>query len=285
MSIKFKIFIACLTVVIILASVTLYGLFIGAKVFKAKEYGIRNTKITESYNGFKIAHISDIHYKTSISKHELEKIVKDINKLKPDIIVLTGDLVDMPNVTVEEYKELIEVLSKLEAKINKYAIEGNHDYRYKKWITLIEDSGFINLNDTYDLIYSSSYEPIFIAGISSNINTIKNIKDKSESIFNFLNSDENNSIFNILLIHEPDYIEQIDYKKFNLILAGHSHNGQIRLPFIGAIKKVEGAKKYYKEYYSLGNTDLYISSGIGTTFIPIRLFNRPSYNFYRIQKG
>ena len=85
-------------------------------------------------------------------------------------------------------------------------------------------------------------------------------------------------------MHEPDYIDDIDYSKFDLVLAGHSHNGQVRIPFIGATILPDGAKKYYKEYYKLEDTKLYISSGIGTTILPIRLFNKPSYNFYRIIK-
>jgi predicted MPP superfamily phosphohydrolase len=158
------------------------------------------------------------------------------------------------------------------------------DYVYKKWSVLIEDCGFINLNDTYELIYKNSYKPILLAGVSNNTYTTKNIKDKTETIFNHINSEKNNSSYNILLMHEPDYIDDIDYSKFDLVLAGHSHNGQVRIPFIGATILPDGAKKYYKEYYKLEDTKLYISSGIGTTILPIRLFNKPSYNFYRIIK-
>ena len=102
----------------------------------------------------------------------------------------------------------------------------------------------------------------------------------------YLENEEDHSeardLYKILLIHEPDYINNIDYSNFNLILAGHSHNGQVKLPFVGGIILPNGAKKYYKEYYKLNNTDLYISSGIGTSQISFRLFNRPSINFYRL---
>ena len=84
------------------------------------------------------------------------------------------------------------------------------------------------------------------------------------------------------MLHEPDYIDQIGYEDYDLILAGHSHNGQVRVPFIGAVVLPVGAKKYYKEHYDLGDTKLYISSGIGTSTLNFRLFNRPSINFYRI---
>lgn len=281
---KFKIFLFILIFLLLGILIYLYAMFVGTYGFIVKEYKIESERISEDYEGLKIIHISDIHYGgQSTSKKDLENIVNDINKLKPDIVVLTGDLIDK-EINNNEYSELVEVLNKITVTIGKYAIDGNHDYNYKKWSILIEECGFINLNDTYEIIYNNSYDPILIAGISNNTYTTKNIKDKSETIFNYINSEENKSIYNILLMHEPDYIEDINYSQFDLVLAGHSHNGQVRLPFIGATILPDGAKKYYKEHYLLENTNLYISSGIGTTILPIRLFNKPSYNLYRIAK-
>ena len=148
-----------------------------------------------------------------MTKNDLEKIVKDVNSLKPDIIVFTGDLVNN-SITNKQYKELVTVMNKLEAKLGKYAIDGNHDYIYKNFNKLIEDCGFTNLNDTYDIIYNESYESIFIAGVSNNTYTTKKIEDKTETIFDFMNSEEYKSKYSILLMHEPDFIEDIDYKLF-----------------------------------------------------------------------
>ena len=252
-------------------------------MFYVKEYPLYSTTIDNSYNGLKIAHLSDIHYGLGMTKNDLEKIVKDVNSLKPDIIVFTGDLVNN-SITNKQYKELVTVMNKLEAKLGKYAIDGNHDYIYKNFNKLIEDCGFTNLNDTYDIIYNESYESIFIAGVSNNTYTTKKIEDKTETIFDFMNSEEYKSKYSILLMHEPDFIEDIDYKLFNIVLAGHSHAGQVRLPFIGVLYTPKYARKYYEPYYKLDNTELYISNGLGTSEIPIRLFNRPSYNFYRLYK-
>lgn len=284
MKLKYKILIIIFLLFLLAGITYLYAMYIGTKGFKIKEYKIKSSTISEDYNGLKIAHLSDIHYgNKSVTKKDLEKIVKQINSLKPDIIVLTGDLLD-DSINDKQYNDLVEVLSKLEATINKYAIDGNHDYSYKKWSSLIEDCDFVNLNDTYDVIYNNSYDSIFIAGISNNTYTTKNIKDKSEVILDYLNSEEYNSTYSILLMHEPDYIDDIDYSKFDIVMAGHSHNGQVRIPIFGAIILPNGSKKYYKEHYTLDNTDLYISSGIGTSTLPIRLFDKPSANFYRIVK-
>ena len=93
------------------------------------------------------------------------------------------------------------------------------------------------------------------------------------------------NLYTISLLHEPDIIDNILYKySVNLALAGHSHNGQIRLPGIGSILKVEEGRKYSNEEYSLGNTKLYVSGGLGTSMYEFRWFDRPSINLFRLVK-
>lgn len=274
-----------LALLLIIFIVFLYALFIGSKGLKVKEYKLEIANLPEEYHGLKIAHISDIHYGETINKKELKKLKDKVNSLKPDIIVFTGDI-STNGLNKKQIEEVSQIMSEMKASIGKYAINGNHDYKFKKWDILIDNSGFTNLNDTFEIIYKNESQPIMLSGISTNLYGNKNIKDKIEPIMDYLNSFDENStnepIYSILLLHEPDFIEDIDYNKFDLVLSGHSHNGQVRLPFIGALYTPVGAKKYYDEYYKIDNTDLYISSGVGTTLLGVRLFNRPSFNFYRI---
>lgn len=282
---RMKILITLLIIISIIGILFLYALFIGTKGLKIKEYKIEVKDLSEEYHGLKIAHISDIHYGKSTTKNELKKLTDKVNLLKPDIIVLTGDI-STEGLTDEQMEEVSSIMKKMNANIGKYAINGNHDYEFEKWDLLMDNCGFTNLNDTYEIIYKNEANPIVISGISTNLYGNLNIKDKIEPIMDYFNSfDEsakNKPIYSILLLHEPDFIDEIDKSKFNLVLSGHSHNGQVRAPFIGALYTPEGSKKYYDEYYKLDNTDLYISSGIGTTILNIRLFNKPSFNFYRI---
>ncbi len=280
-----KILIGFLIFIGIIGIVFLYALFIGSKGLKVKEYKLEVNNLPEEYHGLKLIHISDIHYGETINKKELQTLKNKVNELKPDIIVFTGDI-SSSGLTNEQIEEASKIMNEMHATIGKYAIKGNHDYDFKKWELLFDNSGFKNLNDTYEVIYLNKSKPIVLSGISTNLYGTKNIKDKIEPIMNYLNGFNEDSInkpvYSILLLHEPDFIEEIDYNKFNLVLSGHSHNGQVRLPFIGALYTPIGSKKYYDEYYKINNTDLYISSGVGTTILGVRLFNRPSFNFYRI---
>lgn len=269
--------------ILIIAAILLYSRFIATKGLVTKEYKITSSSIQDNFHGFKIVHISDVHYGRTTDKKDLNNMVKEVNLLKPDIVVLTGDLIDRDTKLDDALKgEISEALSSINANVGKYAISGNHDSNFSEWESIINDSGFKNLNDTYELIYNDGYTPILLAGLSSNLNNQVDITERYNKILEYSNNENIKELYKILLIHEPDYINNIDYSNFNLILAGHSHNGQVRLPFIGGIILPNGAKKYYKEHYKINNTDLYISSGIGTSGISFRLFNKPSINFYRL---
>lgn len=266
------------TICIIIFLIVLFFIsarYIGTKGLIVKEYKILNTKITDDYHGLKIVHMSDIHYGSTIGEKELKKIIDKINFLKPDIVVLTGDLIDD---RIEcDNNTLIKYLSQIEARLGKYSISGNHDWPISKYEDIINKSGFININDTYKLIYDSSL-PIIISGISSIRNST--LSKKIVGFNEYLPNSE--AIYSILLVHEPDIINELDLNNYDLVLAGHSHGGQVRIPFI--YKKVlpNMAKEYYEEYYKVNNTDLYISSGLGTSGYKLRLFNKPSINFYRL---
>lgn len=286
--IKKKLIISLIIFVCLISGILLYSRFIGTSGLVVKEYKIENTKLPASFYGLKIIHISDIHYGRTIKKKEFTKIVNEINLRKPDIVVFTGDLFDNSEaLTKKDITDITEALKKINVTIGKFAITGEHDFKKEEWSTIMKDSGFVNLNDTYELIYKDGYEPIMIAGLSTNLKGTKNAKDKITPINDYITSikeseESNIPHYKILLLHEPDYINNINYKNYDLILAGHSHNGQVILPLIGATFKPKGAQEYYSEYYSLDNTDLYISSGLGTTNLDFRLFNPPSFNFYRL---
>ena len=216
----------------------------------------------------KIVQISDIHYGTTINESNLKKMVNKVNQLKPDIIVFTGDLVAKGINPTDKIKAEITVnLSKLEAPIGKYAIASNEDLESDIFSDLITNSGFTLLNNEAKLIYNNDDEPIELVGIS-------NINNKIELTDNY----------KIALIHKPDDFDNIKNDNYNIVMAGHNHGGIIRLPFLGGLINIEGAKKYHNDYYEIDNSKLYVSSGLGTSNINFRMFNQPSINLYRFYK-
>ena len=263
-------------IIFILIIILLYSRFIGTKGLKVKEYKIVNENFTDNFYGLKIVHITDLHYGNTTNNSDLKKIVDKVNLIKPDIIVFTGDLLDK-DLNNEELEEFKSILNNMKSNIKKYAVNGNHDENFSE---ILKETGFTDLNNNYDSLYNSNNSVILFSGINTN----DDINDAIKNINNFLSDEQNTNkiIYKIMLMHEPDKILDFDYNNYDLILAGHSHNGQITIPFIGSLYKPNGSKKYYKDYYELEDTKLYISGGIGTSTLKFRLFNKPSINLYRL---
>jgi uncharacterized protein len=266
--------------ILIITTFLIYARYFGTKGLEVHEYKITNNNVPTSFHGLKIVHISDIHYGRTIKLKELKDIIKQINIIRPDIVVFTGDLIDKDiDINYSAATEITKELKNIHTKLGKYAITGNHDEKNIYFNDIINNSDFILLDNSYDIIYNESNDPIYISGIENMVNGNINI-DKA-----FEYQSDIKSSYSILLLHTPDYIDNVINKYYvDLALAGHSHNGQIRLPFIGALITPYGAKEYYKPYYKTNNTDMYISSGIGTSNNNFRSFNKPSFNFYRITK-
>lgn len=272
----FKIFLVLFLIFILLI---LYMHFIGTSGLVVREYKVESTTLPDNFHGFKIVHFSDLHYLTTINEKEINKTVDKINILKPDVVVFTGDLIDDgKTATDEELKALSDALNKIQSTTELYAIKGNHDYKSNYFDKVFGETNFKILDNSFELLYYHGNTPILITGIGSIIQGDCDI-DKA-----FSYSGEDN-LYTISLLHEPDLIDQIKSKyKVDLGLAGHSHNGQIRLPFIGPLSTIREGKKYPNQKYIIDSTELYVSGGLGTSGYEFRFFNRPSINLYRLTK-
>ena len=272
-------------IVLLFIGILLYGSFISPNIITEKEYKIKVDNLTDNFDGFKIIHISDILYGKNFNKENLINLVEKINEANPDIIVLTGDLISKnTKLKANEADEITNILNKINSSSGKYAIIGDNDYKFDEWTNIIKNSGFINLNNTYDTIYKEGYNYLFIAGASSFADKAS-INDKLTPTLEYLNTLEKNPpLYTILLMHEPDYIDDLNNNPFNLVLAGHSLGGTVNLPIYGPLYKKDGAKKYNINHYKVENSDIYISTGLGTEGYKFRLFNKPRINIYRLTK-
>ena len=276
-----KISVKLLLVITILSTIFFsYTTYVSSVKIHTREYRVINKKLPDNFNGTKIVQFSDLHYGTTMSLENLKKIVKMINETKPDIVVFTGDLIDKSyKLKNNEQEKIINQLKKIETTLGKYAILGEEDN--ESFNTIMNSSNFMILKNEYDLIYKETNNPILLVGLNNQTKDENSV----QNAYSYFNEPTNNQdIFSITLTHEPDTVDLIDPNKTQLILAGHSHNGSVRIPFINkSIVNKEGAKKYNQDYYKVNNNDLYISSGLGTNnYVGFRLFCRPTITLYRI---
>ena len=264
-----------IALVVITTLIILDGFFINSHGFKVNEIALYEN-ISDKYNGLKIVQISDIYYGNNVNKDELKRIVKNINLIKPDIVFFTGDLMYKDN---KDSTDVTNILSKINTELGKYYITGDNDYNNDMIDDILNKSGFNSLNNKYELIYKDK-DPILISGISTKKDKT-NIEDKLKDTYEYLN---NNSNYSILIMHEPNIIDKIDYDKFNLILAGHTKGGVVRIPLLGGIILPEDNYLYGKDYYKKKDTKIYISNGLGNDEVNFRLLNKPSFNFFRLRK-
>lgn len=264
---------------IIIFGILFYINFIEIKFLKINEYKIESNKIPETFDGLKIVHFSDIHYGTTINEKELEKVVNKINDLNPDIVIFTGDLFDK-NIKINEdtQKTITEALSKIETRLYKYAIIGNEDTSNENYSLIMKDSNFIILNNESTLIYDNNNTPIMITGFNTNEEVNYTI------LTNFIDEIDTTNLYKIVLTHQPDNTDNFLSYNPDLILAGHSLGGLIKIPFIKPLFLQDGAKTYYNDSYNLNNSQLFISNGLGTSGLNARFNNLPSINLYRLYK-
>ena len=278
---KRRLIIFLVFILFLIVGILLYSRFIAVKRLHVKEYRIVNENLKEIH-GYKIAHLSDIHFGKTTTSSDLKKIVTKINLTKPDILIFTGDLIDKDTKLTEKMKEEIEnILKTIDKTILKYCIKGEDDLKFSSYDFIMENAGFVSLDDTYKTLYIDKDNFFFLAGLKSTKDA-SSIEGRLGDVKQFISTLEKRPMYSIFVMHEPDFVDMIDTDSFNLVLAGHSHGGQVQIPFLGGIIYPKYATKHHQNYSKIGNTDFYISSGIGTTTYGFRLFNPPSFNLYRL---
>lgn len=213
-------------------------------------------------SGLKIAFASDFHIAPR-HKKRLEKIVKKINEQKADLILLGGDFVKGHKFeTSMPIEEIAQELSKLDAPLGVVSVLGNHDWwqNGQKIKEVLQDSGIVVLeNENQKLIYNGRL--LLLAGLAD-YNTRKVDIDKA------LSETENNVL---LLTHSPDVFPEIPQKVF-LTLAGHTHGGQVTLPWWGALLvPSKYGKKYEGGFIEENGKKMIVGKGLGTSLLPVRL--------------
>ena len=251
------------------ALVITYITTIGTTSLIIHEEKLTNTRLPSTFHGLKVIVFSDLHYPSTFLKKNLDDLKETINIRKPDLIFFTGDLLtDEKKVTQKQKQTIQQFLTELDANLGKYAVLGETDTEEAK--ELLELAQFHVLEDSYDLIYEKETSPILLIGLD----TRQKVPDFNQAFAYFQQNNANQDIFTIALFHHPDTITALlDSIKVDYAFAGHSHNGQVRIPSLPPFEKREKAEVY--------STNFYISSGLGTSISPYRFFARPSIFFFR----
>lgn len=208
----------------------------------------------------RIVHFSDTHYHKHFSKRSMLKMIIRINRCKPDFIVFTGDLMDNYACAKELRYQLPPYLKSLHANYAKLAVYGNHDIgggAKHVYADMMKESGFTVLCNERIV-----FEQLGIAffGIDD---VLAGYEDKAVTQAKLAPTQ-------ILLLHEPDFVERLDMSQISVTMSGHTHGGQIRLPYLTKLFLPKGGRHYPHGIYPINQTILSVTCGIGTTTLPFR---------------
>lgn len=267
-SLKVKIIDALVLLIIIIIGLFMYFKYVGSTSIIVKEKRLSSELIPSNFSGVKVLFFTDLLYGSSMNENELESLTSIINDNKVDIIIFGGALVNGEYSLTDSDKEVLKnYLTNMNATLGKYSVND-------KYSDILTESGFTIKNNETIKIYNEEQNYICLTLLGS--------YNKSE--YNFDNIINCENTYNILTTHEPDIIDTImNNIAPNIALSGNSLGGEVNLPFTGPFFKYEGSLYYYEEEYSIENTMLYISSGLGIKKSFIRMFNNPSVTLFRLK--
>ena len=237
----------------------------------------------ERLSGFTIALLSDFHYDPYFSVHPLHATVPLVNGLRPDLIVLTGDFVSVPPVgqaskAAFAAEPCAKVLRQMSAPHGLWAVLGNHDCETdQEEVTRAVKAEGIPVLENHSQAIEQDGARFWLAGVDD---VLSGTADLAETLHGI---PANDAV--ILLAHEPDFADQAAKFPIDLQLSGHSHGGQIRIPFVPLFYLPDLAKKYVMGNYQVGPLPLYTNAGIGTVDIPVRLNCPPEITFITLRSA
>ncbi len=255
--------------------------------------------------GLSMLHASDLHAGApGLNSRVIGKFVESARSLSPDVVFLTGDLTDKK----KDLSPFIESLVSLEARYGKFACLGNHDHGLRK--TVIEDLARRltgrspirkSLKEKKTATVSSMRKLLAQAGVRVLENECATVRIGGHKIqfcgiddFNYGYADlvsvasqlESGAGLRILLSHSPDVIGEIEPGNFQLVLAGHTHGGQICMPnpHSGKIMLSTSGSRYGEGQFQVDGTVMHVSRGVGTTLVPFRLLSRPEITMIKLKR-
>lgn len=258
------------------------GLFIYASavepsIIEVEEIELTLPRLDPEFDGYKVVQISDIHAGPWMPRRRLERMVNIANEHAPDLVAITGDFIT--RVHLKAPHDVAPRLRQLRARDGVVSVRGNHDYwggrRSRMVDRMIHESGIRDLdNKVYTLRRGGAM--FHIAGVDS----VREHMDRLDLVLKKLPAE--GAV--MLLAHEPDFADRSAATgRFDLQISGHSHGGQVVVPFVGPPRLPKLGRKYVEGLYYIGDMALYTNRGIGTIGVPFRFFARPEITFFTLR--
>ncbi len=234
---------------------------------------LRIPRLAEAFAGIRIGQISDIHFMEYTEPFFVEHAVRELNRMRPDIVLLTGDFVSMAPVEKSRSAAYAPIVAELLGKIecpHRYGVLGNHDWMVdgRAVVDSLAAVGIPILHNAF-LPFERDGARIWIAGI---MDALSGESDLNKTIPPTANRDGEPVV---LMAHEPDILPAVArLNAFDLMLSGHTHGGQVRLPFLPPLMLPPLGTRFVEGHFRMGRTQLYVNRGIGAVGLPFR-FNCP----------
>ena len=267
------------TLAILLAALITFFVWVywGNTSIQTTQFSIHSENIPASFDGFKIVQVSDLH-NAEFGNNQGE-LLRAVIETSPDLIAVTGDLIDSNRVNVEKAMEFINGAVKM-APV--YYVTGNHEAwtdQYTKLKEQMAEAGVFILKDESTTIERGG-DSIRLLGVDDPDFTIKGdtFGETAAMIDTKLKDMPNKSNgYTVLLSHRPELFDVYAANSIDLVLSGHAHGGQVRLPFVGGLVAPNQGffPKYSEGIYEKNQTKMVISRGLGNSIIPVRINNRP----------
>lgn len=251
---------------------------------QVSSYEVSTERIPESFDGLIIVQLSDLH-DAEFGQSQV-KLAKKVKKINPDIIFLTGDLVDSNRYDLENSLNLVKKLVKI---TDVYYVTGNHEVavnRMDEITDALRSSGVNVLNNEAKVIERNG-EQLVIAGIEDPLMEPMELPEKPIAKYMDRALDGiPDQTYRLLLSHRPEVFDEYVERQVDLIFTGHAHGGQVRIPGIGGL--IAPGQGWFPEYtagvHTKGITTMVVSRGLGNSLIPYRVFNRPEIVVVTLRK-
>lgn len=255
----------------------------GNSALELNTYTVSSDQLPKAFDGYRIAHVSDLH-NAEMGKDN-EKLLKLLKDAEPDMIAITGDLIDSRNTDTEIALHFVREAVRIAPC---YYVTGNHEARVAQYSELksgMEAAGVTILEDAKVTI-TAERESIVLVGVNDPSYVTDYLLGDSNTVMGTKLAELHAADhFTILLSHRPELFPIYVENNMDLVLSGHAHGGQFRLPFIGGL--VAPHQGFFPEYdaglYTEAGTSMIVSRGIGNSLFPFRVNNRPELIVIKLQ--